>query len=91
MVHVLRHTRISGTLPLAKAPVSADSSGEVQLAGAGSRVHGDGLLDDEAIGNKLPDRLARVGIADLADLAGVEPDLALADAEDGRRKPLLGP
>lgn len=88
---VLGHTGIGGTLALTGATVATVAAGEVEGTGAGPRVHGDGLLDDEAIGNELADRLAGVGIADLADLAGIEPDLALADAEDGRRKPLLGP
>lgn len=90
-LNVLGHTGIGGTLALTEATVAAVAAGEVEGTGARARVHGDGLLDDEAIGDELADRLARVGIADLADLAGVEPDLALADAQDGGRKPLLGP
>lgn len=54
-------------------------------------MHGDGLLDDEAIGDELADRLAGVGVGDLADLVGVEPNLALTAAQDGRRQALLGP
>lgn len=54
-------------------------------------MHGDGLLDDEAIGDELADGLAGVGVADLADLVGVEPDLALAAAQHGGGEPLLGP
>ncbi len=88
--NVLRHTVIGGTLPLAETTVSADSSGQVELAGAGSRVRGDGLLDDEAIGDQLADSLARVGVGDLADLIGIQPDLVLANAQDGRREALLG-
>jgi hypothetical protein len=45
-------------------------------------VLGDGLSDDEAIGDELSDGLARVGVGDLALLVGVEPDLALATADD---------
>ncbi len=89
-VYVRGHTGISGTLPLTEAAVSANAAGEVQLTGAGARVHGDGLLDDEAIGNELADGLAGVGIADLADLIGIEPDLSLADAEDRGGQALLG-
>jgi len=76
------HAGIGGTLTLTVATVSALSSGEVQLAGARSRVLGDGLSDDEAIGDELSDGLARVGVGDLALLVGVEPDLALAAADD---------
>lgn len=71
--------------------MAADAAGEVQLTGARARVHGDGLLDDEAIRDQLADRLPRVGIADLRHLVGVEPDLALAAAEDRRGEPLLRP
>ena len=53
-------------------------------------MHGDGLSDDEAIGDQLADGLAGVGVGDLADLIGVEPDLALAASEDAGRKALLG-
>lgn len=54
-------------------------------------MHGDGLLDDEAIGNELSDGLTGVGVADLVDLVGIEPDLALAAAQHGGGEPLLGP
>jgi len=89
--YVLGHTGISGTLALSETAVATDAAGEVQLTRARARVHGDGLLDDEAIVDELADGLARVGVADLADLVGVEPDLPLAAAQDGGREPLLGP
>ncbi len=53
-------------------------------------MHGDGLLDDEAIGHELADGLAGVGIANLVNLVGVEPDLSLADAEHRGGQALLG-
>lgn len=87
---LLRHTGIGGTLALSEATVATDSSGEVQLTGTGTRVHGDGLSDDEAIGDELADGLAGVGVGDLADLVGVEPNLALTAVEDIGRKALLG-
>ena len=68
----------------------ADAARLGQLAGARPRVHGDWLADDEAIGHQLADGLARVGVANLTDLVRVEPDLALAAADDGRGEPLLG-
>jgi hypothetical protein len=53
-------------------------------------VHGHRLADDEAIADQLSDRLARVRIGDLVDFVGVEPDLALTAADDGRREAFLG-
>lgn len=83
------HTRISRTLPLTETAMSTELAGSLEFASAGARVHGDWLADDEAIGNELADGLARVGVADLADLVGVEPDLALTAANDGGREALL--
>lgn len=83
------HTSVGSTLSLTVATVSALSSGKVQLAGTASRVHGNGLSDDEAIGNELSDSLARVGVGDLARLIGIQPDLALTAADDRRGEALL--
>ena len=87
--HIPRHSGIGGTLALAEAAVAAVSPGEVELAGAGARVHDDGLADDETVGDELAHRLARVRIADLVDLVGVQPDLVLAAADHVGREPLL--
>lgn len=83
------HTSIGGTLPLTETTVTTNATGGVQLTGTGARVHGDGLADDEAILDELADGLARVGVGNLAGLVGVEPDLALAAADNGGRKALL--
>tara|TARA_R110002003_G_scaffold104_46_gene8644 strand:- start:35840 stop:36109 length:270 start_codon:yes stop_codon:yes gene_type:complete len=69
--------------------VSANSSGSSQGSGSGTRVHGDGLADDEAILDELADGLAGVGVGNLAGLVGVKPDLALAAADNGCREALL--
>lgn len=69
--------------------MSANSSGGSQLSGAGTGVHSDGLADDEAILDELADGLAGVGVGDLAHFVGVEPDLALSAADNGRREALL--
>lgn len=53
-------------------------------------MHRNGLADDEAICDELADGLAGVGVGDLADLIGIEPDLALSAADDGGRQALLG-
>ena len=83
------HAGVGGTLALTEAAVPSDPPGEVQLAGAAARVHGDGLADDEAIGDELTDRVARVGVADLVDFVRVQPDLALAAAGHGGCQALL--
>lgn len=83
------HTSVLSTLPLTETTVSANSSGGGQLPGAGTRVHGDGLADDETILDELADGLAGVGVGDFADLVGVEPDLALSATDHGGREALL--
>jgi hypothetical protein len=83
------HTGVLGTLPLTETPVATDAAGSGQGSGAGARVHRDGLADDEAIVNQLADGLAGIGVGDLVDLVGVEPDLALSATDNGRRKALL--
>jgi hypothetical protein len=52
-------------------------------------VHRDGFADDEAIADEFSDCLARVCVGDLAHFVRVEPDLALATADDGGREALL--
>ncbi|KLJ10205.1 hypothetical protein EMPG_14422 [Blastomyces silverae] len=84
------HSGVLGTLSLTETPVSSDFSGLCELPGSGTRVHGHGLVDDEAIAQKLADGLAGVGGGDLVDLVGVKPDLALAAADHGGRQALLG-
>ena len=53
-------------------------------------MHSNWLSDDQTIADQLADRLARVGILDFAALGRIEPDLALAAADDGRGQALLG-
>lgn len=69
--------------------MATNSSSGGQLPGAGTRVHGDGLADDEAILNELADSLTGVGVGDFAGLVGVEPDLALSATDHGGREALL--
>lgn len=83
------HTSIGSTLALTEASVATIAAGKVELTSTGSRVHGDGLLDDQAILDELADGLAGVGVGDLADLVGVEPDLVLAAANDRGGQALL--
>lgn len=84
-----RHTGVGSTLALTVATVATDSAGKVELTGARARVHRHGLSDDEAIGDQLADGLTGVGVGDFALLVGVEPDLALAAADDRRGEALL--
>jgi len=70
--------------------MSTNSACGCEFPGARSRVHGDGLLDDEAILDKLSDGLAGVGVGDFRGLIGIKPDLALSAADDGGRQALLG-
>ena len=88
-LNLRRHSSVRRTLPLTVATVPPDSPRGRQLTRTAPRVHGDRLLDDEAIGNQLADGLARVGVGDLVDFVRVQPDLALAAASDGRRQALL--
>jgi len=87
--NLARHTSICSTLSLTKTTVSTNSSCSCEFPGARSRVHGDGLSDDEAICDELSDGLAGVSIRDFAGLIGIKPDLALSAANDGGREALL--
>jgi hypothetical protein len=84
-----RHPSILGTLSLTVATVSADSSSLVEGSSAGTRVHGNGLANNEAIANELADGLTGVGVRDFVDFVGIEPDLALSATDDGSRQALL--
>ena len=85
-----RHSSITRTLPLSKASMSPNSSSGGQFPRTRTRVHGDLLADDETIGHELTDCLAGVGVGNFIHFVGVEPDLALAAANDGGREALLG-
>lgn len=53
-------------------------------------MHSYGLADDEAIADEFSDGLTGVGVGNLVNLIGVEPNLALSASDDGRREALLG-
>ena len=88
-VDLRRHPSIRRTLPLTHTPVPPKPPRRVQLPRSAARVHGDGLADDEAIGDELADSLAGVRVADLVGFVRVQPDLALAAAGDRSRQALL--
>ena len=53
-------------------------------------MHSDLLANDETIRHELADSLAGVGVGDFVHFIRIEPDLALAAANDGGREALLG-
>lgn len=85
------HAGLGGTLTLTSAGVTALALGSKESARAGTGVDGGGLDDDAAILDELLNVSARVGVANLRLLGGVEPDFALTDAGDGRGEALLRP
>ena len=88
-LHLGRHASFGGTLPLTRASVSSFALRSKEVAGTGTGVNGSGFDNDTAILDKFLDMRTRVGVANFRLLSGVEPDFALADASDGRSKPLL--
>ena len=52
-------------------------------------MHSNLLANDETIGHELADSLAGVGVGDFVHFIRIEPDLALATANDGGREALL--
>lgn len=70
--------------------MSTIPSGLCEFTGTGAGVHGNRLVDDEAIAEELADGLAGVGGRDLVDFVGIEPDLALTAANHGGGQALLG-
>ena len=70
--------------------MSSNTSSSSQFSGTSTRVHGDLLSDDKAIGYKFADGLTGVGVRDFAGFIGVEPDFTFATAYHGGREALLG-
>ena len=63
------------TFPLSVAGVPALPPGLGVLPDPGPRVHSHGLLDHETVLDELADVLPRIGVGNLVDLVGVQPDL----------------
>jgi hypothetical protein len=87
--NIPRHSGVLGTLPLTETTVSANTASGVEFTSTSAGVHGDGLADDEAIADQLADSLTGVGVGDFVHLIRIEPHLALAAADHGRREALL--
>ena len=52
-------------------------------------MHGNRFANDESIADQFSDRLPGVCVGDFIDFVGIEPNLALAAADDRRREALL--
>merc|ERR1719192_2331590 len=75
---LLRHTSVPCTFALSHASVTSLPSSLVVLTDTVPGVDGDGLLDDETILDEFPDVLSGIGVGDLIDLVGIQPDFVFA-------------
>jgi hypothetical protein len=71
------HTGLGGTLALTSARVATKTLRGGVGTSAGTRVDDGGLDNDVAVLEELADTRARVGLANLGSLLGVEPDWKL--------------
>lgn len=83
------HSGVLCTLSLTETPMSADSAGLCEFTSSRTRVHRDGLVDDQAIADEFSDGLAGVRGGDFVDLIGIKPDLAFTAADNGSGQALL--
>jgi hypothetical protein len=70
--------------------MTANAASLVQSSCTSTRVHRDGLFDDESILSELPDCLAGVCGGDFGGLVRVKPNLALSAVQNVCREALLG-
>lgn len=89
-LHLRRQPRLSRTLPLTRARMSALSFGSMEVACACARVDDRGLDNHAALLDELLDVRTGVGVSDFSLFCGVEPDFAFTDARDGGCEPFLG-
>ena len=66
---------VSCSLPLTEPTVTTFPPGLVVGSHAGPGVDSHGLLDHQTVLDQLPDVGPGVGVGDLVDLVGVQPDL----------------
>ena len=71
---------VSCSLPLTEPTVTTFPPGLVVGPHAGPGVDSHGLLDDETVLDQLPDVGPGVGVGDLVDLVGVQPDLGISQS-----------
>ena len=77
------------TFPLSIAGVPALPPRLGVLPHPGPRVHSHWLLDHKTVLDELADVLPRVGVGNLVDLVGIEPDLVAAALHRRGGEPLL--
>ena len=75
--YVVKVPGVLGTLALSVSGVTALPPGFGGLTDTGSGVDGGGLLDGETVLDQLAHILPGVGVADLGDLVGVQPNLGI--------------
>uniref|UniRef100_A0A1L8EGN8 Uncharacterized protein n=2 Tax=Haematobia irritans TaxID=7368 RepID=A0A1L8EGN8_HAEIR len=83
------HTGIGCTLALTKTTVTALATSFSVFAYTITRVYNNGLLDDQTILDQFADVLAGVGVCDLINFIGIQPDLLLAASHYRGCQPLL--
>jgi len=85
------HTGVGCTLALTTSTVTTFPTSLGILANPSPGMYSHWLADDQTILDQLADVLPRVGIGDLVDFVGVEPDLVLAAAHHACGQALLQP
>ena len=86
---LIRTQAILPTFPLSHAGVPSLPPCLGVLPDPRPRVHGHRLLDHKTILDQLADILPGVGIGNLVDLVGIEPDLVAAALHHRSGEPLL--
>ena len=88
-MYLPRHPCIRRTLSLAKPPMPSDSSCSIEFTSARARVHRHRFADDQPVRDQFTDGLTAIGVRDLAGFVRIQPNLALAAANDRGREALL--
>ena len=63
--------------------MTAFATGFSVVTDTGTRMNGHGLLDDQTVLDELADVLPGVGIGNLVDLVGIQPDFVFAAFHHG--------
>jgi len=84
-----RHTGFSSTLSFTSSSMSSLPFRGKEVSGSCSRMCNGGFYNNSSIFDEFSDVGAGVCVSNFVLLSGVKPDLALADASDGRCESLL--